>query len=57
MGKRKRGPGQEAKAIVPGSRFSEERQTGRAALVMVGRFARKLGLEGDCPSGFSLLQC
>ena len=44
MSKRNRARGQEAKAIVCGSRFSEHRLTSRAGLIMVARFARKLGL-------------
>ena len=44
MSKRKRKRGQKANAIVPGSRFTEQRLTGRAGLVMVARFARKLVL-------------
>jgi hypothetical protein len=44
MSKRKRRRGQEGKAIVPGSRFSEQRLTSRAALIIVARIARKFGL-------------
>ena len=44
MSKRNRGRGQEAKAIIPGSRFSEHRLTSRAGLIMVARFVSKLGL-------------
>jgi hypothetical protein len=44
MSKRNRGRGQEGKAIVPGSRFSEHRLTSRAGLIMVARFAGKLGM-------------
>lgn len=44
MSKRNRGRGQDAKAIVAGSRFSEHRLTSRAGLIMVARFVRKLGL-------------
>jgi hypothetical protein len=44
MSKGNAGRGQEAKAIVPGSRFSEHRLTSRAGLIMVARFAGKLGL-------------
>jgi hypothetical protein len=44
MSKGKTGRNQEAKAIVPGSRFSEHRLTRRAGLIMVARFAGKPGL-------------
>jgi len=44
MSKRNRGRGQEGKAIVPGTRFSEHRLTSRAGLIMVAGFARKLGM-------------
>src|SRR5208337_1760671 len=44
MSKRKSGRGQGARTIEPGSRFSEQRLTGRAGLIMIARFARKLGM-------------
>jgi len=46
MSKRNGARGQQARVIAPGSRFSEHRLTGRAGLIMVARFARKLGLAG-----------
>ncbi len=44
MSKRNRSRGQKAKPIVWGSRFSGHRLTSRAGLILVARFARKLGL-------------
>lgn len=46
MSKRKAAKGQGSNSIVCCSRFSERRLTGRAGLILVARFARKLGL-GD----------
>jgi hypothetical protein len=44
MSKRNRARGQASKPIVCGSRFSERRLTSRAGLILVARFASKLGL-------------